>query len=124
MNKVKDYATIHSFAVNLDGCAGICNTLESIYNRVCVLNKAEDINVRIFNTITRINESKILTKHVSCNMDVNLLLENETRIKIGIMINVGASMQKKRNSYEKDFIWNPAICSCKNGKISQVILTI
>ena len=29
------------------------------------------------------------------NMDVNLLLENETRIKIGIIINVGASMQKK-----------------------------
>ena len=25
-------------------------------------------------------------------------------------------MCKKHHIYEKDYIWNPAICSCKNGK--------
>ena len=56
MNTVKDYAASHPFAVNLNSCAGSCNTLDGISNRVCVLNKAEDINVSIFNTITGINE--------------------------------------------------------------------
>ena len=29
-------------------------------------NKTEDLNLRMFNMITGINESKILTKHISC----------------------------------------------------------
>ena len=33
---------------------------------MCVPNQAEDLNLRVFNIITGINESKILTKHVSC----------------------------------------------------------
>ena len=31
--------------------------------RVCVPNKAEDLNLNVFNIITEITESKILTKH-------------------------------------------------------------
>ena len=30
------------------------------------------------------------------------------------MINFGAIV--KKYIYEKDYIWNPATCSCKNGK--------
>ena len=32
----------------------------------CVSNKTEDVHLNVFNLITRINESKILTKHVPC----------------------------------------------------------
>ena len=28
--------------------------------------KTEDLNIHVFNMITRINESNILTKHISC----------------------------------------------------------
>ena len=55
------------FAVNLDRCTESCNTLNDLSNnRVCVQKKAEDLNLNVFNMITGINESKILTKHVSC----------------------------------------------------------
>ena len=30
-------------------------------------NKTEDVNLNIFNMITKINESKTLPKHISCN---------------------------------------------------------
>ena len=36
--------------------------------------------------------------------------ENVIQIKSGIMINVDVSV--KDSIYEKDFIWNPATCSC------------
>ena len=53
-------------AVKLDTCVGSCNTLNKISNKVCVLNKAEDLNLSVFNIIAEINESKTLTKHISC----------------------------------------------------------
>ena len=34
--------------------------------KVCVPDKTEDLNLSVFNMITRINELKTLTKHISC----------------------------------------------------------
>ena len=54
------------FAVKLDRCVGSCNTLNDLSNKVCVPNKTEDLNLSVFNIITGINESKTLTKQISC----------------------------------------------------------
>ena len=56
----------YPFAVKLDRCFGSCNTLNDLSNKVCVSNKTEDLNLSVFNMITGINESKILTKDISC----------------------------------------------------------
>ena len=53
-------------AVKLDKCVGSCNTLNNLSNKVCVPNKTEVLNLSVFNMITGINESKTLTKHISC----------------------------------------------------------
>ena len=52
--------------VKLDICAGSCNTLNNIYNKVCVPNRTEDLNLSMINMITAINELKILTEHMQC----------------------------------------------------------
>ena len=54
------------FAVKLDRCVKSCNPLNNLTKKVCVPNKTEDLNLSMFNTITGINESKTLTKHISC----------------------------------------------------------
>ena len=46
------------FAVKLDRWVGSCNALNDLSNKVCVPNKTENLNLRVFNIITRINESK------------------------------------------------------------------
>ena len=66
----------YPFAVKLDRCVGSCNTLNDLSNKVCVPNKTEDLNLSVFNMITGINESKTLTKHISCNVNVDLMEEN------------------------------------------------
>ena len=52
------------FAVKLDRCVGSCNTLNDLSNKVCVPNKIEDLNLSVFNMITRINELKVLAKQI------------------------------------------------------------
>ena len=56
----------YPFAVKLERCVGSCNTLNDLSNKVCVPNKTEDLNLSLFNMITGINESKTLTKQISC----------------------------------------------------------
>ena len=51
------------FTVNLGRCVESCNSPIDLSNRVCVLNKTENLNLQVFNMITRINESKTLIKH-------------------------------------------------------------
>ena len=46
-------------------CTGNCNTLNDLSNKACVLHKTGNLNLN-FKMITRINNSKILTKYVSC----------------------------------------------------------
>ena len=56
----------YPFAIKLDRYVGSCNTLNDLSNKVCIPNKTEDLNLSVFNMITGINESKLLTKHISC----------------------------------------------------------
>ena len=41
--------------------------------------------------ITKINELKILAKHISCKYKINLMVGNVTQIKSRILINVDVS---------------------------------
>ena len=54
----------YSFAVKLNRCIWSCNTLNDISNKVMSygLFKTEDLILSVFNMITGINESKIITK--------------------------------------------------------------
>ena len=42
------------------------NNLDNSSNKVCVPNKKEDLNLSMFNMITGIDESKTVSKHLSC----------------------------------------------------------
>ena len=56
----------HPLAVKLDRCVGSCNTLNDSSIKVCAPNKTKYLNISVLNMITGINESKTLTKHISC----------------------------------------------------------
>ena len=62
----------YPFAFKLNRCVGSYNTLNYLSNKVCVPNKIEDLNQSVFNMITGINESKTLTKHISCECKCKL----------------------------------------------------
>ena len=65
-NEYSQEFNYYLFTVKLDICVGSCNTLNDLSNKVCVPNKTEDLNLSVFSMITRINESKTLPKHISC----------------------------------------------------------
>ena len=70
MNTIKNL--YYPFPVKLDRCVGSCDILNDLSIKVCVPNKTEDLNLSMFNMITRINKLKTLTKHVSCKSKCKL----------------------------------------------------
>ena len=57
----------YSFMINLNKCSGNCNAADDLSTKICVSGKTEDINVKVFKMVTRINEAKTLIKHISFN---------------------------------------------------------
>ena len=100
----------YPFVVTLDRCVGSCNTLNNLSNKVCLPNKTEDLNIYVFDMITGkkwINNFKILNKNVKQkiyhkNINVNLMVENITKVKSGIMPNVDVSV---KNIYVKKIVF-------------------
>ena len=46
-------------------CDGSCNTVEDPFDRICVPNKMEIENLKMYNMIKGINKSGELAKHIS-----------------------------------------------------------
>ena len=65
LNPVK--VNYYPLMISLDKCDGSCNVADDLSTKICVSNEIKDINVKVFNMITRINEAKTLIKHFSCD---------------------------------------------------------
>ena len=65
-NEYSEEFHYYPFSVKLDRCIGSCNALNDLSNKVFVPNKTEDLNLSVSNMTAGINESKTLTKDISC----------------------------------------------------------
>ena len=101
MNTVKNFTTI-DFRLNQTNVLEVA--IVSIYdisNKRCVPSKAENLNLNVFEMITGINESKSLTKHVSCKCKFNERNYNSDKLQNNDKYRCGC---KKRCICEKDYV--------------------
>ena len=91
------YGSNHTKCVSFNNqkCMKFCKTLNDLSNKVWVPNKAEYLDMCVFNLITGINESKehkrekaYIKAHIYANVNVSLMEENVIQINSEIMINV------------------------------------
>ena len=114
-NEYNQQLNYYTFTAKLDKYVGGCNR-PMIYLTKYVFQIKQDLNINVFNMLTGINESKTLTKHISCkykcksygtNCDSNQWWHNDKC----------QCECKKCHVCEKDYVWNPATCNCENGNI-------
>ena len=46
------------FSVKINKCSGNCNNINNPYAKICVPDTVKDLNVRVFNIMSRTNEAK------------------------------------------------------------------
>ena len=90
-------------------------------NNVYVPSETEDLNIHVFNITTGINKSKTVTKHISfewkCKFDGRKCYSNQE-----LNMDKCRCKCKKHHICEKDYIWYPATCTCKNGKYLSTLI--
>ena len=75
----------------------------------------ENLDLSVFSIITRINELKTLTEHISCECKCKFD-EEKCNSNQWWNNNKWRCEYKKYNICEKDYIWNISTCICENGK--------
>ena len=59
----------YGFTVSVDKCRG-SNTIDDPYAQICVLDKVRKMNLKVFNVMSGVNETKFLVQHESCGCTV------------------------------------------------------
>ena len=107
--------------MKLSRCVGSGNTLNDFSDKTCFSYQTEDLNVSVFNMITRINESKAFTRRISCECKSRF---NGTKGNSDHWWNNDKCWCKciKLHVCEKGYVWSPATCNCESGKHLESIM--
>ena len=66
VNINSDEATFYSFTVSVNKCGGNYNIIDDPYGQVCVPNKVESMNLKVFNLMLLVNKTRSMVQHESC----------------------------------------------------------
>ena len=56
----------YPFSVNINRCSGNCNSINDPYAKICVPDVVKNLNVKVFNLMSRSNESRSIKFHETC----------------------------------------------------------
>ena len=108
----------YPFIVKINKCSGNCNTINDPYARICVPDIVKNLNVKVFNLMSRSNKTKSIKLHETCKCicRLNKIICNnkqrwnkdQCRCECRELIDKGV--------YDKGFIFNPSNCKCECDK--------
>ena len=62
----------HPYSIEVNKCSGSCNNINDLYSKLCVPDVVKNINVKVFNLISRPNETRHIKWHETCKCKCRL----------------------------------------------------
>ena len=101
----------YPYSIEVNKCSGSCNSINDSYAKLCVPDVIKNINVKVFNLMSRANETRDIKWHKIC------------KCKFRLDASVCNNKQRQNNDksrceckelidngrYDKGFIWNPSV---------------
>ena len=56
----------YPFSIKISKCSGNCNNINDPYAKICVPDIVKSLNVKVFNLISRTNETRFIEWHEKC----------------------------------------------------------
>ena len=72
----------HPFSIKPSKCSGSCNNINDSYAKVCVPDAIKNLNIKVFNLMSRTNESRHIKWYGTCKCECRLdaiVCNNEQR---------------------------------------------
>ena len=108
----------YPFSIKTSKCGGSCNNVNDQYAKICVPDVVKDLNVKVFNLISRTNETRHIKWHETCKCKCRLDAivcnnkqrwnNDKCRCECKELIDKGVC--------DKRYTWNPSICECECAK--------
>ena len=107
-------------SIKINKCSGSCNGINDPYAKLCVPDIIQNINVKVFNLMQRLNETRYIIRHETCKCMCRLTssicnskqIWNEDKCRCECkedLIDKGLC--------DKGYIWNPSDCQCECDKL-------
>ena len=117
-----DELVFFAFGIKTSKRSGSCNNINYPYAKTCVPDVAKNLNVKVFNLMSRTNETRFIEWHETCKCKCRLDAivcnnkqrwnKDKCRCECKELIDKGV--------YDKGFIWNPSNCECECDKACDV----
>ena len=62
----------YPFSIRTSKCSGSCNNISDSYAKLCVPDAVKNLNVKVFNLMSRTNERKHIKWHEACKCKCRL----------------------------------------------------
>ena len=63
---------LYPFSIKINKCSGNCNNINNPYDTICLPDVIKDLNVKVFNLISRTNETRFIKWHEKCKCKFRL----------------------------------------------------
>ena len=117
-NQECDEPVFYPFSIKTSKCSGSCNDINDPYAKICVPDVVKNLNVKVFNLMSRTNETRHIkwneTCKCKCRLDASvcnnkqLWNDDKCRCECKELIDEGLC--------DKGYIWNPRNCECERDK--------
>ena len=67
-----DEPVFFPFSIKTSKCSGNCNNINNPYAKICVPDVIKDLNVKVFNLMSRTNETRFIECHETCKCKCRL----------------------------------------------------
>ena len=109
-------ASLYPYNVLVNKCSGSCDTLDDHMARLCVPNIIKRINMKVYNFLMRLNETRNVLWHESCkcvcklnsSVCTNEQIWNSDTFRCDCNEDFAGIM-----TCNKGYTWNPSTCECQ-----------
>ena len=112
----------YPFSFKKSKCSGSCNNINNPHAKMCVPDVVENLNVKVFNLMSRTNETRHIKWHETCKckcrIDASVCNnkqqwnDDKCQCECKELIDKGAR--------DRVYIWNPSNCKCECDKLRDV----
>ena len=118
INVNSDETVFYPLRIKTSKCSGSCNKINDPYKKMCVPDVANNLNVKVFNLMSRTNGTRHIKWHEMCKCewrsDASVCnnkqrwTDDKCRCECKELIDKGVC--------DRGYIWNPSNCECECDK--------
>ena len=104
----------YPFSVKASKCSDNCNNINDPYAKICVPDVAKDLNLKVFNLMSRTNETRHIKWHETCKCIfwLDAIVSNNKQRWNDDKYQCECKELVDKGVCDEGFIWNPCECKC------------